>query len=116
MARYQVYIDTSQLAEFVSLGDENQMLIPDLLADDALLIEMAINDGPRGRRYGPAMEIYNSIRLISSRVESAREAREQQGGPSIFFRLALAVMLEHAQPYPQSNPQSCTDGPAFIVR
>lgn len=112
LARYQVYTDISQLAEFASLGDENQMLICELLTDDALLIEMAINDGPRGGRYGPAMEIYNSIRLISSRVESARDAREQ--GPSIFFRLALAVTLEHAQPYPQSNPQSCTDGPAVI--
>lgn len=114
LARYQVYIDVSQLAEFASQGDENQMLISDLLADDALLIEMAVNDAPRGNRYGPAIEIYNSIRLISSRVESAREAREREGGPSIFFRLALAIMLEHAQPYPQSNPQSCTDGPAFI--
>ena len=111
LARYQIYSDTntiSHLAEFASQGVENQILVSDFLADDALLIEMAANDGPRGGRYGPAIEIYNSIRLISSRVETAREAREQEGGeePSIFFRLALAVSLEHALPYPQSNPNT----------
>ncbi len=59
---------------------------------------------------------YNSIRLISPRVESAKEAREKDGGPSIFFRLALSVSLEHALPYHQSNshPGTCVDGPKFI--
>jgi len=117
LARYQIYVDTkaiAQLAEFASQGYENQILISDLLADDHLLILMAENDGPRGGRYGAAMEIYNSIRLISSRVESSKDAREQEGGPSIFYRLALAVSLEHAVPYPQSNPDTCTDKPKFI--
>jgi len=119
LARYQIYLDDntiSQLAEFASQGDENQMLISDLLADDHLLILMAQNDGPRGGKYGPAMEIYNSIRLISPRVESAKEAMEKEGGPSIFFRLALAVSLEHALPYCQSNsnPGTSVDGPRYI--
>ncbi len=117
LARYQIYADTnaiSQLAEFASQGYENQILISDLLADDHLLIFMAENDGPRGGRYGAAMEIYNSIQLISSRVETSREAREQEGGPSIFYRLALAVSLEHAVPYSQSNPNTWTDKPKFI--
>lgn len=117
LARYQIYLDDntiSQLAEFASQGDENQMLISDLLADDHLLILMSQNDGPRGGKYGPAIEIYNSIRLISPMVECAKEASEKDGGPSIFFRLALAVSLEHALPYSQSNPDTCFDKPKFI--
>ena len=118
LARYQIYLDADsilQLADFASQGDENQILVAELLADDALLIAMAENDGPRGGRYSSAFEIYNSIRLLSPRVESAREAREEgKGGPSIYFRLALAVSLEHALPYPQTNPDANSDGPAFI--
>jgi hypothetical protein len=92
-----------KLAAFAGQGREQESMIEEMLADDALLIQMAVADGARGGNYGRAMEIYHGI----------REASEQPIEGTL-QRLALAISLEHATPHKQRSAVAATDAPANV--
>ena len=91
------------LAEFAEQGAEQQQLVEKLLADADLMLQMTLNDGASGGKYGQAMEIYTAIQKASPK---ARDGALQ--------RLALGVALEHAVPIKQDNPKSATNAPQFV--
>ena len=91
------------LAAFAQQGDEQQELIDEMLADDDLLVQMAVADGAKDGKYGRAMEIYRDIRKASDKAAE---------GP--LQRLALAISLEHAVPVKQRNAVADTDAPATV--
>jgi len=114
LAKYIVLSEATSrgLAEFAEKGEAQEKLVEALLANDALLIQMAVADGANSKRegrgygpaqYGPAMKIYTDILQASSR---AKEGNLQ--------RLALAIGLEHAVPVAQRNPKGKTDAPATV--
>lgn len=82
------------LAEFAAQGAPQKALIDSLLADDPLLLQIAIADGVRPvhspdsatASYGRVMEIYDAIRKASPKAKNG-----------IFQRLALAVALEYSE-------------------
>lgn len=92
-----------KLAAFAAQGAEQLELIEDLLADEGLMLQMAIADGAKEGNYGRAMEIYDGIQKKSRRA--------RRGG---LQRLALAIALEHAVPLEQRNPVGATDAPKTI--
>ncbi|QTN31615.1 SUMF1/EgtB/PvdO family nonheme iron enzyme [Akkermansiaceae bacterium] len=83
------------LAEFAAKGAEQRRSIDALLADDQLMLQMAIADGARpvhGRdsepaNYGRAMGIYTAIQKASPKAKEG-----------VLQRLALAVSLEFSEP------------------
>jgi len=89
------------LAEFAQQGKEHQALIEKLLADDNLMLQMAIAGGARGGKVGQAMKIYTDIQKASAKAQTGN-----------LQRLALAISLEHAVPIAQSNPADQPDAPA----
>jgi len=91
------------LAEFAQQGQEEEALIIKLLADVALMKQMLEAGGAKFSKYGRAMEIYTAIQKASPK---AREGTLQ--------RLALATILEHAVPIPQSNPANQPNAPATV--
>jgi hypothetical protein len=102
------------LAEYASQGAAHKKRMDDMLADEDLLIQIAVADGPRTQQpgrgvqpmppnYGRAMEIYESIQ------ESTESASE-----GVLQRLALAVALEHAVPHKQRNAEADTESPAYV--
>jgi len=105
LAKYQIITEATPrgLAEFAQQGRTQQALIEKLLADDYLMIQMALAAGAKGGKYGQAMKIYTDIQ---------RASRKASYG--VLQRLALATSLEHAVPIPQSNPAARTDGPATV--
>ena len=97
LAKYFVLHDATPagLQEFASQGAAQKQMIDALLADDALMLQIAIADGARPvhaketkstARYGHAMEIYHAIQRASPKA-----------GKGIFQRLALAVALEFSE-------------------
>lgn len=89
LARYLVITTATPrgLAEFAGKGPEHVELVEQLLADEALMIQMLVADGPAGGKFGEAMKIYTDIRKASPRAEEG-----------VFQRLALATSLAHAVP------------------
>ena len=81
------------LAEFAQQGPDHEKLIQQLLADEALMIQMLVADGPTGGKFGEAMKIYTDIQKASSKANEG-----------IFQRLALAVSLAHATPIQKQVP------------
>jgi len=83
------------LAAFASQGAAQKQMIDTLLADDSLLLQIAMADGARpvhGRdekspaNYGKAMEIYTAIQQASPKAKKG-----------ILQRLALATSLEFSE-------------------
>ena len=99
LARFAVISEATPrgLAAFADQGPDR------LLADDALLVQMAVADGAKDGRYGEAMKIYDAIRQAS---DQARTGTLQ--------RLALAIALEHAVPVAQRNAVGKPAAPATV--
>jgi hypothetical protein len=74
-------------AKFAGKSPENKNLIEQLLANEALMLQMLVADGPTGGKYGEAMRIYTDIQKASPKAKDG-----------VFQRLALAVSLAHAVP------------------
>ena len=105
LARFTVMAEATPrgLAAFAEQGAEQKQLVDRLLADDALLVQMAVADGAKDGKYGEAMRIYDSLQKAS---DKAREGTLQ--------RLALAIALEHAVPVAQRNAVGKPDAPATV--
>ena len=80
------------LAQWAQSKPENEALLRQLLADTALMKAMLEAGGPKGGKWGQAMEIYTAIHKASSRAKEG-----------MFHRLALGTSLEHAVPVQQRN-------------
>lgn len=87
------------LAEFGQQSPENQKLIEHLLADKDLMLQMLINDGASGGKYGQAMKIYTDIQKASPKAKDG-----------LFQRLAMAVSLAHATPIVKRDRPTGADG------
>ena len=105
LAKYVVLLEATPrgLAEFAQQGKEQEKLVETLLADAALMKQMAVADGAMGGKYGQAMKIYTDIQKAS-----------EKAGNGILQRLALAISLEHAAPVKQRNAKSRIDAPATV--
>ena len=93
------------LEAFSSQGADQSKLIDTLLADDALMLQIAIADGARpihaviGKNptppdYGKAMEIYSAIQRVSPKAKSG-----------VLQRLALATGLEFSEQIERSKDE-----------
>ncbi|MFM7180228.1 MAG: hypothetical protein ACKO2G_02000 [Verrucomicrobiales bacterium] len=89
LARYIVITTATPrgLADFAEKSPENAKLIQQLLADEALMLQMLVADGPTEGKFGEAMKIYTDIQKASPKAKEG-----------VFQRLALAVSLAHAVP------------------
>jgi hypothetical protein len=110
LARYRV-IETATprgLAEFAEKSPDHEKLIQQLLANEALMVQMLVADGPTGGRFGEAMKIYMDIQKASPRAKEG-----------LFQRLALAVSLAHAAPIkkqvPSADKEEETSGPTAPI-
>lgn len=83
------------LAEFAEKSPEHVKLIEQLLANEALMIQMLVADGQTAGKYGEAMKIYADIQKASPKAKEG-----------LFQRLALAVSLTHAVPIQKQVPSS----------
>lgn len=102
------------MAEFAEQGNEQRLMVDNLLTNAGLMKQMLVADGakaPRAGRngygpaqYGRAMQIYSDIRRASTKAAA----------DGILQRLALAVSLEHAVPVEQSNPAAQSDAPRTV--
>lgn len=92
------------LAEFAQQGKEQQALVEKLLADTGLMKEMLEAGGPKGAKWGAAMQIYTGIQTASTRAADG-----------IFHRLALGTALEHAVPIAQRNTLTETNTAPAVV-
>jgi hypothetical protein len=97
LARYIVITTATPrgLAEFAQQSPENEKLIQQLLANEALMVQMLVADGPASGKFGAAMKIYTDIQKASPRAKDG-----------IFQRLALAVSLAHAAPIQKQVPSA----------
>lgn len=95
LARYMVITAATPrgLAEFAQQSPEHGKLIDQLLADEALMSQMLIADGPTAGKFGEAMKIYTDIQKASPKAKEG-----------IFQRLALAISLSHAVPIQKQLP------------
>lgn len=101
------------LEAFAGQGPARKLMLDSLLADDRLLIQIAVADGARplhanGKstsppNYGKAMEIYTSIQQTSAKVK--------QG---VHQRLALAVALEFNEHTDSSGDEDVAAGSRVI--
>jgi hypothetical protein len=91
------------LAAFADQGPAEKQLIERLLADDALLVLMAVADGAQDGKYGEAMQIYDRVQKAGGKA-----------GAGTLQRLAVAVALEHAVPVAQKNAVGKADAPATV--
>jgi len=105
LAKYQIMAEATPrgLAEFAQQGKVEEALIKELLADDDLMIQMAVAGGAKGGKCGQAVKIYTDIQKASKKAKN-----------SVLQRLALATSLEHAVPVLQRNPDAQTDAPATV--
>jgi hypothetical protein len=94
LAQYVILKDATPrgLAEFAEQSPENQKLIEQLLADKDLMLQMLVNDGASGGKYGQAMKIYTDIQKASPKAKEG-----------VFQRLAMAISLAHAVPVLKRN-------------
>jgi hypothetical protein len=91
------------LAEFAQQSKEQEALVEKLLGDDGLMNLMIEAGGPRGGKYGQAMQIYTDIQKASSRATKG-----------ILHRLALGTALQHALPVGQRNAVANTNAPTVV--
>lgn len=91
------------LAAFAARGARQRELVEQMLGDEALLVQMAVADGPSGADYGRCLEIYRAIQEASPRARDGH-----------FQRLALAVALEHAVPIAQRNAEAAVEAPSHV--
>jgi len=91
------------LAAFAQQGAAQKQLIDELLANDALRLQILVADGANGGQYGRAMEIYRDIRKASDKCKEG-----------VLQRLALAVALEHAVPVQRPGADPKKDAPTPI--
>ncbi|MCK4294051.1 MAG: hypothetical protein KAY65_12700 [Planctomycetes bacterium] len=105
LAQYQILAETTPpgLAEFAQQGKEQEKLIKKLLADDDLMIQMAVAGGAKGGKYGQAMKIYTDIQKASAKANNGT-----------LQRLALGISLEHAVPIGQRNATGLTNAPKTV--
>jgi len=105
LAKYQIMTAATPqgLAEFAQEGRKQGKLIRKLLADDDLMIQIAVAGGAKAGKYGQAMKIYTDIQKASSKAKSG-----------VLQRLALATSLEHARPITQRNAKAKTNVPATV--
>ncbi len=105
LAAYQVlhHATPRVLAAYAQQGAEQKKRIDVLLANEDLLVQIAVADGAANGHYGQAMEIYDGILKASAKA-----------GKGNLQRLALAVSLEHAVPIKQRNAVGQTDAPAHV--
>jgi hypothetical protein len=105
LAKCQILTEATPrgLAEFTQQSKEQEALVEKLLADDDLMIQMAIAGGAKQGKYGQAMKIYTDIQKAN---------REANNG--VLQRLALGTSLEHAVPINQRNAKAKTDAPATV--
>jgi len=105
LAKYQILAEATPrgLAEFALQGNAQKALIKKLLADDDLMIQMAVAGGAKAGKYGQAMKIYTDIQKASKKAKDG-----------VLQRLALGTSLEHAVPIGQRNAKAKTDAPATV--
>jgi len=105
LAKYSILLEATPrgLAAFAQQGRAQYKLVDQMLADDNLLIQMAVADGARDGNYGQAMKIYNDIQRATTKA-----------GKGPLQRLALAVALEHAVPVAQRSAEAQVDAPATV--
>jgi hypothetical protein len=105
LAKFVVMMEVTPggLAAYADQGNQQLMLIDQLLSDDELLVRMVKADGAAKGNYGRAMEILRDIYKASAKSTE---------GP--LNRLALAVALEHASPIKQRNAVADTTAPEFV--
>ncbi len=105
LAKFLVLFEATPrgLAEYAQQGSAQEQRVEQLLANDALMLQMVQADGAKEGAYGRAMEIYQSIQSASPKAKDGS-----------LQRLALAVSLEHAVPIRQSNPVSQAGAPATV--
>ena len=77
---------------------ENAKLIEQLLANEPLMVQMLVADGPTAGKFGMAMKIYADIQKASPKAKEG-----------IFQRLAVAVSLAHAVPIMKQVPSADDD-------
>ena len=101
LAQYTILKDATPtgLADFAQQSPENQKLVDQLLADKDLMLQMLLNDGASGGKYGQAIKIYTDIQNASPKAKEG-----------IFQRLAMAVCLAHANPIENRNRPTGADG------
>lgn len=104
LARYLVITEATPrgLAEFAEKSPAHEQLVDQLLADEGLMVQMLLADGPNGGKYGEAMQIYADIQKASAKAKDG-----------IFQRLALAVSLGHSVPIQKRGP-TATDTTEWI--
>jgi hypothetical protein len=105
LAKCQILTEATPrgLAEFAQQSKEQEALAEKLLADDDLMIQMAIAGGAKQGKYGQAMKIYTDIQKASRGANNG-----------VLQRLALGTSLEHAVPINQRNATAKTDAPATV--
>jgi len=106
LAKYVILTEATPngLAAFAQEGEEQAKLVKALLADNALMVRMAVADGAKGNNYGKAMKIYTDIQKASTKAKEG-----------VLNKLALAISLEHAVPVQRRNPTGLTDAPATVA-
>jgi hypothetical protein len=105
LAKYVIMSEATPdgLARYAQQGKAQEKLIEQLLANNSLMIRMAVADGANQGKYGQAMKIYTDIKKVT-----------KTGGKGVLQRLALAVSLQHAVPVKQRNATARTDAPAIV--
>jgi hypothetical protein len=91
------------LADFGEHSSENVAVVEQLLANEALMVEMMEAGGARFGKFGEAMKIFSAIQKVSPQAKDG-----------VLRRLALATSLEHARPIKQSNSPNVADQSATI--
>ena len=101
LAQYMILKDATPtiLAEFAQQSPENAKLIDQLLTDKDLMLQMLVNDGASGGKYGQAMKVYTDIQKASPKAKEG-----------IFQRLAMACSLAHATPIVKRDRPTGADG------
>jgi len=80
------------LSDFAGKSSENMAVVEQLLANEALMMEMIEAGGASFGQFGEAMKIFSVIQKVSPQAKDG-----------VLRRLALATSLEHARPIVQSS-------------
>lgn len=105
LAKYVVMKDATPkgLALFAQEGRDEEAMLDEILADDALLVEMVVADGAKNGKYDQALKIFHDIRKASPKASEGA-----------LHRLALAIALEHAIPVKQRSAIADTEASATV--
>lgn len=95
--------DPDVLEDYAEESAAHRKRIDAMLANEALLIQMAVADGPRDANYPRAMKIYEDIQKASPKASTG-----------VLQRLALAVSLEHATERDQRNAVADAESPGKV--